>query len=286
MQQQLTKIFDDQEKLAASYSQIESYLQCPQQWYRRYVLGERTLITSIALAYGSSIHQTIEWFYKHGMKASEKDLIDTWEDYAFLQNIPYTNEEDKARDRLDAYSCIRWLLSVYSKPIDHLTPLELALREGEIVGVEEPFVLPYKLPLTTTVDGKDYNEVVLNGSIDMHVKTKDGHIIIDWKSGKKLFDNNKLNTNLQHPIYSFYVLRKYNEGLPARNYYVFTRTHEYQVVNVDVNRVKNSVDILTKTFGDMYDFKKNANQKCCPSALCYWCEFTDCKMRSQWKPKK
>ena len=109
MPQLLTKIFDGNECLAASYSQIETYLQCPQQWYRRYVLGERISTPSIALAYGSSIHLTLEWFFKNGKKASEKKLIKTWEDFAEKENIPYENEKDKAKKIQMKYKFIDWI---------------------------------------------------------------------------------------------------------------------------------------------------------------------------------
>lgn len=51
-----------------SVSQCEMYLKCPQQYYRRYVLGEKRP-PSVALVQGTTIHKVVEEGYKDVMAA-------------------------------------------------------------------------------------------------------------------------------------------------------------------------------------------------------------------------
>jgi putative RecB family exonuclease len=56
-----------------SYSSISAYLDCPENWRRKYIAKEPTQ-SSPALAFGSAFHGTIEKF----VTAPEADIIETW----------------------------------------------------------------------------------------------------------------------------------------------------------------------------------------------------------------
>lgn len=121
---------------------------------------------------------------------------------------------------------LAWLIDLFDKDKSgkfkisdsDLNPFERLLRTGKVVGVEEDFVLPYKLPKPVEINGVIHDKVYIIGSVDLHlaIKYKEHiyHYVIDWKSGKDVFTDKKLKSNLQHPIYSFYIYRKYGHGLP------------------------------------------------------------------------
>lgn len=321
-------------KLYVSYSQIETFQQCPYKWYKTYVEGLRSTEKQEATSYGTVIHEVLEYFFKNWRKPNVVDLSDMYNYAAAEEEIPFETVESGLKATRDAGLMIQWLAELFEKDMygdymrkkEDLNAFETLLRYSSTIGTEERFELPYRLKTPLTYNGVTYNEVVINGSIDLHLGIrKDGrmhHYVIDWKSGKKVFDNSKLKHNLQHPIYAFYIMRKYGEGLPDAGLYYFTRLNEFQVVKVDRERVRQSVEVLDDCFSKMYNFKDKTvekfymyeeieadgetkfrfrtarprnpipeNMKPCPSALCYYCDFGKhkknlCPYSSNWDPSK
>lgn len=311
----LFKEVDGKLTLAVSYSQIETFLQCPYKWYRTYILGERSTEKQEATSYGTVIHRTLEYFFKNRKLPTGKDLGDAITYYYYQESVPWESPESMLEALRQGGELLAWIVELFEVGADgkyvqkyrDLNPAEKLLRAGTVIGVEEGFNLSYDLPLTTDINGIEFTSVNITGSIDLHLamqdKTgKEHHYVVDWKSGRKLFDKEKLENNLQHPIYAAYVLRKYHRGLPDIGLYFFTRTREYQMVRVDKTRLDKSVKIMNDVFSRMYDFDNNPvehyleyrerpdksgyarykkklespvaeNQKPCPSALCYFCDF-------------
>lgn len=318
--------------LAVSYSQIEAFKQCPYKWYKTYVEGNRFEERQEATSYGTVIHKTLEYFFRNNRLPTGEDLSAAINLYYFEEQIPFDSIENTLEALKDTGDLLAWLVRTFRRgtdgkyivPDSELNSMEKLLRSAKIVGVEEDFVLPYRLPVPVNINGKLHTHVNITGSIDLHLSMKNGgnvyHYIVDWKSGRKLFDKNKIDTNLQHPIYSFYVMKEYKQGLPRMNLYVFTRTREYQMVKVDEKRKQDSIKDLNDTFRKMYDFdtknvrrftafveksdksgytRKQAtlkepvpeNMRPCPSALCYYCDFglhkrNMCPFSSDWDPSK
>lgn len=319
------------QRLAISYSQIDTFHTCPMKWYKTYVEGDRSVEKQEATSYGTVVHKTLEYFFKNGKKPTGKDLGDAISYFAYQEEIPWSSIESMLIATKQSGELLVWLAKLFRKnrgkfflPDSELNPCERLIRYGTVIGVEEDFVLPYRLPNPININGVEHTHVYIVGSVDLHLAMKNNgiihHYVIDWKSGKKMFDQNKLDTNLQHPIYSFYIYRNYEHSLPDMNLYFFTRTREYQKVKIDVERVKKSIDILNDTLSKMYNFddksitqfqsyeqtkdgsryvKKQAtldkpmahNQLPCPSALCYFCDFgmykkNNCPFSSDWDPSK
>lgn len=323
------------EKMMISYTQIETYQQCPYKWYKSYIEGLRSFEKQEATSYGTVIHQMLEYFFKNGRQPSAKDLSDAYNYFAAQEDIPFESMDSMLLAGRDTVKMIGYISSLfekdefgrYKKPDSVLSPTEKVLRRAYPIGIEERFEFPYRLPKPLILPDKTVTHVWLNGSIDLHMGIKHGgkvhHYIIDWKSGKKVFDNPKLKHNLQHPIYAFYVMRKYGDGLPDMGIYFFTRLQETQTVKVDSERRDDAIKILNDCFSEMYDFNDRSvdkfyafievkdkdgnskfqyrtatlrapipkNMKPCPSALCYYCDFGKhkknlCPYSSLWDPSK
>ena len=311
----LFKEVDGKLTLAVSYSQMETFLQCPYKWYRTYILGERSTEKQEATSYGTVIHRTLEYFFRNRKLPTGKDLGDAISYYYSQENVPWESPEHMLEALRQGGELLAWIVELFERDgngkyvRDHrdLNPAEKLIRYGKVVGVEENFNLPYKLPGIVDINGIEFDKVNITGSVDLHLamtdkEGKEHHYVIDWKSGRKLFDKEKLENNLQHPIYAAYVLRMYREGLPDVGLYFFTRTREYQKVTVDKKRLDKSVEIMNGIFSKMYGFERKTvesylayrersdksgyarykikldeptteNQRPCPSALCYFCDF-------------
>lgn len=320
----LIKEIDGKRQLAVSYSQIEEFQNCPYRWHKDYVLGERVFSKSEATAYGSAIHETLEWFFKNGCRPRGQEIANAYEYFAINQDIPFSSPASMMTATKQALETWVWIRGLFQKKIDgsfarkDLNPFERDLRESRVVGIEEPFCLPYRLKKPVEINGEVFTHVYINGFIDLHLENEKGHIIVDWKSGAHLFDEEKIATNLQHPIYSFYTMRAYKTGFPHGNYYFFTRTREYQRVKMDKARQDLSISILNNVFDGMYDFESKeerefkihdkkgpkdfryakarttkkvlAQEVPSPSPFCYNCSFSatngdgSCKYSSLWTP--
>lgn len=327
----LCKVINGEKVLAASYSQIDTFVQCPYKWYKTYVEGNRSTEKHEATSYGTVIHQTMEYFFKNGCRPSYEDMSKAFNYYADIEKIPFDSVKSQIESMQHAARLIRWIVGLfekdaagnYKKSWSDLTPMEKVIRGSRPAGVEEDFVLPYKLPKPLTLDGVTYDKVHIIGSVDWRgeYKTKDriAMYTIDWKSGRKLFDKDKLLHNLQHPIYAFYILRKY-KVLPDMCSYFFTRMLDNQNVKVDKEKVERSVKELNDILLDMYDFETNkinsyqahvwddakqgykyekrylmGRQPACleprPKPLCFWCDFSihkqnTCRYSSDWDESK
>lgn len=214
----LYKEFNGVKRLAISYSQIDTFLTCPMKWYKTYVEGKRSTEKQEATSYGTVIHKTLEYFFKNGRQPSGKDLGEAISYYAYQEDIPWQSPENMMIAMKQSGELLAWIVDLFKKDGNRfmiadsdLNPCEKLIRHGAIVGVEEDFVLPYRLPKPVNINGVIHTHVYIVGSVDLHLAIKSKnvvhHYVIDWKSGNKVFDSKKLETNLQHPIYSFYIYR-------------------------------------------------------------------------------
>lgn len=85
----LCKTIGGEKVLAASYSQIDTFVQCPYKWYKTYVEGHRSTEKHEATSYGTVIHQTMEYFFKNGCRPSYEDMSKAFNYYADIEQIPF-----------------------------------------------------------------------------------------------------------------------------------------------------------------------------------------------------
>lgn len=331
----LCKEIDGKRVLATSYSQIDTFGSCPLKWYKTYVEGHRSTEKHEATSYGTVVHETLEYFFKNGCKPTYEDVSKAFNYYAEKEQIPFESVENQLTAMKQAAELIAWLVGLFERGADgrylqeysSLNPMEKVIRGSRPAGVEENFILPYKLPIPVTVDGVTYDKVHIIGSVDWRgeFKTKDRTVMytIDWKSGGKLFEDDKIKHNLQHPIYAFYIYRKYGV-LPDMCSYFFTRFRKWQNVKVDKEKMMRSVEELNAILYRMYNFndasvdtylKHTWHPEACngeggykfhktylmgsvaacmepkPKPLCFWCDFSKhkdgtCPYSSDWDPSK
>ena len=254
--------------LCSSYSQIDLYERCPYQWWLKYVQQSQSNIASKHLGYGLAIHETLELFFKmhcNGELPPYDVMVSMYYHFLNVHSIPYDSYEEEMEWTMEGLLMLERLYNPKNE-------LEKLMTTAKIIGVEKSFVVPL-------------HGVNIIGFIDLVLKTYDGIIVVDHKSGKKMFDKSKLNDNLQFPIYAMAIKNEYGE-LPVKNYYNFTKVHNLQEASVTEQKIKEAELRISKIFKKMS--KKKHTPK--PCALCYWCDFSKYKMNictysSDWKPK-
>lgn len=270
-------------RLLSSYSQIDMFLQCPYRWYLQYVLGKRVEGRYKALEYGSAVHETLEVYFDNKQKGAptpKDELIEIYDIMFDMHRIPFDNEEEK---KLFHHEGLVMINRLYS-PVNEMDKL-LSSDDVEILGVEMELDLefPIKPVFRTSIDEngeeqeEEFETAHIVGFIDLVLRTKDGIIIIDHKSGKNMFKKDKLETNLQFPIYAMAVMEKFGE-MPHKCMYNFTKVHDYQEVIVDEKRIQESrkeiIKILNKMGHPRLDIDGSPKFTAKPQFLCGWCDYS------------
>jgi DNA helicase-2/ATP-dependent DNA helicase PcrA len=142
---------------AFSFSEIETYLECPERYRLRHVVGLPTA-PHHALTYGSAMHQAVAAFHlaqKRGKTLSDAELqaafAAAWSPEGFLSR---EHEEARFQAGLEALRRFR------------LAALESRVR---VVAVERPFA--YQL-----------DDLTIRGRMDRVDETPGGAIVVDYKS--------------------------------------------------------------------------------------------------------
>lgn len=290
-----TKIFKQLDKggeylLCTSYSQIDTYLQCPNKWKLTYLLGYRKPEESEALSLGSSIHETLEYYFnsrKDGKELTIAETLDGFEDKIREHNVPWTSDKTKEQAMNQHYNTLTGLASGDSK-------LAHFMYDKEVVACEKDFRLHFHLPFDICFAGEIISDIYIIGAIDFIVKDHNGNLyVIDFKSGKKPFNGTKLKHNLQLPIYSLVVLNMYGR-LPVSTQYYFTRLDLFQSVEklaANENSARKEYyksgkkqgqlkykqrtvhDVETELINIFKDQYTNTEYKPKPTPLCSWCNF-------------
>lgn len=178
--------------LTTSYSSLQTFAECPRQWYLN---DYRKLKPAVekrtgALGFGSRIHAAME-AWGHG-----GDLIESWHDLSKAEYELLPGEWD-------------------SSELDKETKLGLVMLEGflewfevdgsdaefEVVGVEKQVKTVLE---TYTSDGEPV-EIWMYGKLDRLLRSKETgrYRILDWKTSNKLVDAtaNLLERSPQPRIY-------------------------------------------------------------------------------------
>ena len=260
-------------------------------------MGERSHEKQEALDLGTSVHLTMQELCEATQKGKSWELAEAL-DVLYInmdsQDIEFSTREAQEEAIQQHESMIAGLVNKTSK-------LSELLDGCDIIACEKDFQYKIDLPFAIRYQGQIFDCVYLIGSIDLILKDKNGDfIVVDYKSGKKLFDKSKIKKNLQLPIYSLVVKSIYGK-LPVKTLYYFTRFDEVQCVeplaetedDAEIVYYKNGkIKSKQRTIKDIYDVLMNIFQSMytnkeyrpSPTALCSWCAHgaygkNDCKFK-------
>lgn len=163
-----------------SYSELETYIDCPERYRLRHVVGLPTP-SHHALTYGSAMHQAVAAFHLsrgRGEPLTEEELLEVfargWSPEGFL-----SREHEEARFTAGSAALRTFHRDQTAAPAD-------------VVAVERPFV--FKL-----------DELTIRGRMDRIDRTSDGDVIVDYKAsdvreqGKA---NDRARDSLQLQVYA------------------------------------------------------------------------------------
>lgn len=171
-----------------SYSQIETFKICPLHYKLRYLLNIPTK-PSAALSFGSSIHGTMQDFYRAVMNKKDPTLELMMQ--SLKRNWTSVGYKNKAHEK-DAFKGAQKMLEEYLSTSFDKTILPIALEQD------------FKIKIAP--------DLKIGGKIDRIDDLKNGQIeIIDYKTGERVPSQNEVDKNMQLTFYALAATEIYNK---------------------------------------------------------------------------
>lgn len=301
-----------------SYSKMEVFKNCPMQYKFKYIDKKYTNDTSIALELGSLCHAILE---RKGKMMANGETVDyerlnDWLHNGIHELDAKTREELLGVDALKKKYFEIWFVPDNASGMSYKEKMDVfdkVLHEE----MEDTEWIPtyFEMPFEFVWD----NKIILKGFIDrIDVKKlsedKDGNHAfsdgtkmkasdvvsynfrtVDYKTSKKVYEQNKLSTSLQFGIYALAILNKFGV-LPEESEYRFILLDEAQYA-LTKGWEKRLIKALDKIFAEIETNEKDSKFAPKASPLCYWCNFCrnnpdandyqyDCEYFSLWQPNK
>ncbi len=290
-----------------SYSQINSYDLCPQQYKLMYIDGIRKKYESIDSYMGKRVHSVLEWLYKPEnkekyinfdriIKEYDKDWIDNWHSKIFVVSTKYSRNEKKYlfqklnNKQLDFYhdkfySIGKECLSNYYKEFYPFNQnvfgreLELTFSVNEYDKKNEP---KFDKVTGKCIDkGNVIKKYPFKGIIDRFDKPYDEKWEIhDYKTGKRSKTSSQAQTDFQLALYQLGVRQNFKD---VREISLVWHSLRHNT-NITIFHTDKQLFKLEKKIVNILKSiqKDSANLEACKprkdyqkSTLCNWCPVWD-----------
>lgn len=177
------------------FSSVDTYLRCPEQWRRRYILGERKP-PGIALIEGTSHHASMESDNKEKLHKGKQLKA------AKLTDIFVTRFREERKQSEEYHAAAKLKLEWAEETEDNIIArakilhLQYADKYSKLVvpaEVEEPF------SATMPEHFSEKKPLRVHGQIDVLSST----VVYDYKTSAKAKSQQDLDNNLQLTLYSW-----------------------------------------------------------------------------------
>jgi DNA helicase-2/ATP-dependent DNA helicase PcrA len=231
-------------KKVLSYSQFDTFGTCPLKYNYRYMLGVPVPM-SHAANFGSSVHETLNEFYKllkaENGKVSLSDLLNLYEE----KWIPY-GYESVEHEELRKKQGLEILKAFYEKN-------------------SNPWVIPAFLEHNFNIKVDDF---MISGRIDRIDKLSDGTFeVIDYKTGQSK-DASYLKKDLQLSIYALACRDVFRIPVSKLSLY-FLENNEKQSTSRGDPQINEVKDEIRSFILDMQTSKFNPT----PGFHCQFCDY-------------
>jgi ATP-dependent helicase/DNAse subunit B len=193
MLQNATKREDFERYLHISYTQLNTYLKCPQKYEFQYVRGIQWEFIPEYFPFGRAIHEAAKLFYKTLKETGQRiPLVDltqhfkqTWDKETQGNNIRYKEHQNRDTTREKGTQLVKVFY-------ENVAP-------QRIIGVEVPFSVDLVLEETGEV-----LPCKLSGIFDLiESDEEDTLVIVELKTSSKRFSDDQLDLDLQGTLYSY-----------------------------------------------------------------------------------
>lgn len=278
-----------------SFSQIQMYNECPKKWELQYKQKLYESLPSINMIFGTSIHETIQYylnsFYNDSIANTDNIDLDEYFQKSFTDNYKKEYENNKnihfssADEMHEFYNDGLQILNFFKKKKNEY----FSKRDWYLVGCEIPIVLNIN---------KNWNHVFFKGYIDivLYQESTNKFHIIDIKTStrgwskeeqkdeikqaqillyKKLFSE-QFDVSIDNISVEFIILRRKiweKSKWPQKRIQTFTPSSGTEKINKANKLMTSFIDACFSEKGDYID-REFIPQ---PSSKCKWCPFNNKK---------
>ena len=284
-----------------SYSKLSNFDKCPLSHKLKYVDGNFSHKSSLAMEIGSILHKGLE--LKGQMKVNNIPV-----DYDYLHEVVengYDEEDGKSDKHILGISELKkkYFEEFYTADsksgMNYEQKMKIFYEEVLPDRIESPVWIP--IATEQRFELVYDNRIIIHGFIDRVDKNVNtGEIkITDYKSSKAVFLDKDIKTPMQHVTYDLACILLY--GQPAD-------VHEYDFILINKIQgaaegvcskgyLKRGVSKLDKVLNSIEEMSIEGEFPPKPSPLCYWCPFHSdspnadpkfsglCQYHSLWTPE-
>ena len=288
----------DREKLPTfSYSKLDLFDSCTFKYKIKYIDGFRSEEDSLVLELGTIAHKGYELKYRSILEGKEIDydyIIESVTNGIEEQtdkSIKYLNGFNQLKDK---YGIVNFGIKCDKSGMNYIEKFKLyidtlkteTLTDGWIIkAVEQPFEFVYD------------DKYIIHGFIDrIDTNENEDLRIIDYKTSKAIYADDKIRTPLQMVIYALACHEMYNK-LPIEFLYDFLFINQKQQVKT-AKLLDKGIIKLNKILNHVLDCEISGEYVPNPTPLCYWCDYSNsspfasrntkflCDYYSNWTPSR
>ncbi len=229
-----------------SYSKLKRYEQCPQSYYRHYVLKERSEPND-SLLFGSLIHKVLETYYRQKLDGhyvgpvDDKELIDIFKQLWIESGITRVTDSNQ---------------ELFGDGIKILT--DYAQRN---TGFDFTQVLAIEINFEIKI-----GKFKVIGFIDrIDLAAPNGVAITDYKTNRVMFSRNDVDRDLQLSIYQMAAKELYPEAINIIPVFYLLRHNiriSTQRSEADIDLAKEYIQTLGSQIELAKDFPARLNSNC------------------------
>lgn len=252
-----------------SHSAMETFKQCPYK-YKLNQIDKIPEPKSEESVFGSYLHYILQWFFENNYnKISLKDLLSYYEKHwPEIKYFDNKTQKEKPMSNFFFEEGIMMLKNFYQKN---------GHKDVTIISLEAPF----EISLT---DQNDQIHIV-SGIIDRIQKTDTRYEVMDYKTGKRLPTQTKVDQNNQLSIYALAFLDKWPDikikDLDLSLY--FLKFGEILKTKRTREELEETKDKILKIIKDIQKEKSFCPK---PTVLCGWCGYKNiCPVFKHYQPK-
>lgn len=252
-----------------SHSAMETFKQCPYK-YKLNQIDKIPEPKSEEAVFGSYLHFILQWFFENDYrKITLKDLISFYEKH--WNEIKYFDSKSQKEKSLNNFyfdEGIMMLKNFYQKN-----------------GHKNVIILSLENPFEISIHDNNDQIHIISGIIDRIQKTEDRYEIMDYKTGKRLPTQNKVDQNSQLSIYALAFLDQWpNINIKSLDLSL------YFLKFGEIIKTKRTLDDLietkTKILKTIKDIQKEKAFCPKPNNLCDWCGYKNiCPVFKHYQPK-
>ena len=243
-----------------SYSALDTYQTCPLKYKYQNIDHIKTPKSKEAV-FGSTLHEVMKFVHTPGILSPTLDQA--MEHFSNAWNPAVFDSEDEERAAFS--QGVKIIQDYYKKnnPADF-----------NIVNLESLFQIE--------IGPENYRHII-SGIIDRIDKTEDGYEIIDYKTTKKMPDQEKVDNDIQLSVYLQAFLSRYpkeKENLDKIKVSLYFLKHG---VKLSATRTREQLKKSEQLFLDTIKIIESGDFPPTMSPLCDWCGYQ--KICPMWKHK-